>query len=388
MHGTVSGALRRGAGSAKSPGLGGEILSLWLALLACVLSGFAAQAAAQGPAPAASAGVARQPLRLAAAQGRLTSREIGLVINTADPYSVAVGEHYIAARQLAPEQVLRIELPLRAQLTEEEFTRLRVAIAERFGSRTQALALAWRLPYAVSCNGISGALALGFDASLCEHGCSASRPSAYFNSPTARPWTDLRLRPSMLLAAKDVESALRMIDRGVASDGTLGLRGAPPAQAWFVTTADAARNVRAVEFPTAGRPAPSVDVRVEPESTWPETGPVILYLTGRVRVDRIETIPWAAGALADHLTSTGGVLDGDQQMPATAWIDAGATASYGTVSEPCNHLQKFPQPKVLLGQYMQGVTAIEAYWKSVAWPQQGVFVGEPLAAPFSRVVKR
>jgi len=43
---------------------------------------------------------------------------------------------------------------------------------------------------------------------------------------------------------------------------------------------------------------------------------------------------------------------------------------------------------VLLLYYLAGSTALEAYWKSVAWPQQGVFVGEPLAAPFSRVVKR
>jgi hypothetical protein len=33
---------------------------------------------------------------------------------------------------------------------------------------------------------------------------------------------------------------------------------------------------------------------------------------------------------------------------------------------------------------VQGASALEAYWKSVAWPQQAVFVGEPLAAPFSR----
>ena len=67
-----------------------------------------------------------------------------------------------------------------------------------------------------------------------------------------------------------------------------------------------------------------------------------------------------------------------------AWIASGATASYGTVSEPCNHLQKFPHPQVLLLHYLQGSTAIEAYWKSVAWPQQGLFVGEPLAAPYAR----
>ena len=66
------------------------------------------------------------------------------------------------------------------------------------------------------------------------------------------------------------------------------------------------------------------------------------------------------------------------------WISAGATASHGTVSEPCNHRQKFPHPQVLLLSYLQGSTAIEAYWRSVLWPGQGLFVGEPLAAPFAR----
>ena len=36
----------------------------------------------------------------------------------------------------------------------------------------------------------------------------------------------------------------------------------------------------------------------------------------------------------------------------------------------------------LAARYMRGETLIEAYWKSVAWPGQGLFIGEPLAAPF------
>jgi hypothetical protein len=52
------------------------------------------------------------------------------------------------------------------------------------------------------------------------------------------------------------------------------------------------------------------------------------------------------------------------------------------VSEPCNYWQKFPNPSVLLKHYVQGNSAIEAYWKSVAWPAQGIFIGEPLAAPY------
>jgi uncharacterized protein (TIGR03790 family) len=99
-------------------------------------------------------------------------------------------------------------------------------------------------------------------------------------------------------------------------------------------------------------------------------------------LDSLEFVP---GALADHLTSFGGRLtDPLGQTSALAWISAGATASYGTVSEPCNHLQKFPHPQLLLLHYAQGSSAIEAYWKSVAWPAQGLFIGDPLAAPFAR----
>jgi hypothetical protein len=32
--------------------------------------------------------------------------------------------------------------------------------------------------------------------------------------------------------------------------------------------------------------------------------------------------------------------------------------------------------------YLDGETAVESYWKSVLMPAQGLFIGEPLAAPF------
>jgi len=54
------------------------------------------------------------------------------------------------------------------------------------------------------------------------------------------------------------------------------------------------------------------------------------------------------------------------------------------VVEPCNLPQKFPHPAVLARHYLRGDTLIEAYWKSVQMPGQGIFIGEPLAAPFRR----
>jgi hypothetical protein len=69
-------------------------------------------------------------------------------------------------------------------------------------------------------------------------------------------------------------------------------------------------------------------------------------------------------------------------MPITAWLSAGATASFGAVEEPCNFTQKFSKASVLIDQYFRGATLMESYWKSVQWPGQGLFVGEPLAKPF------
>ncbi len=303
----------------------------------------------------------------------------------ADPDSVAVGRHYIAARKLKPAQVLRLQLPVKATLTPEEFDVLAQAIQRHFGPATQALALAWTAPYAVECNAITGALALGFDPELCRNSCAASRASRYFNAPTYRPLAVLGWRPAMLLAAPTVDAARAMIDRGVASDGQLAQRGRPPVTAMLLLTDDAARSVRRVLYPEPGlRRAVGLDVQVVPAAELANARRVVMVSTGSVFPPLLPRPDWVPGGLGDHLTSFGGnLLGAHRQGTALDWVASGATASHGSVSEPCNHLQKFPHPQVLLGHYVQGATAIEAYWKSVAWPQQSLFVGEPLAAPFS-----
>jgi len=108
----------------------------------------------------------------------------------------------------------------------------------------------------------------------------------------------------------------------------------------------------------------------------------MVYQTGQLQVPYLESLTFMPGALADHLTSSGGDLLGTAQMSSLRWLEAGATASYGTVSEPCNYWQKFPHPAILLNTYLSGASAIESYWKSVAWPAQGLIIGEPLAAPY------
>jgi len=317
--------------------------------------------------------------------GRLTAQELGIVINQDDAYSVQVGEHYARARRIPPSRILRVSLPVKSALTPQEFEEFNKRVQAFFSDQVQGLALTWRMPYAVDCQSITGVLAMGFDPKLCAAGCGPSKPSAYFGSSSSRPLRDHAMRLSMLLAARDVDTAKALIDRGVRSDGTLGHVGMAPVNAHFVITFDEVRSVRQVLYPPqTAVPKLAVDVRIDRTDALKNTDRVLLYMTGRTNIDWLDTVNFVPGALADHLTSFGGIIDKPHgQMTVLSWIQAGATATYGTVSEPCAHLQKFPHPQALLLFYTQGATAMEAYWKSVLWPSQGLFVGEPLAAPFA-----
>ena len=350
-------------------------------------------AASMAPAPASSPASATAPrlVRKWAGPiprvfGRLTAKDLGLVINMDDPYSVQVGEYYAKARRIPEDQILRVNLPVKATLTPQEFSEFAKQVDAFYGQRVQGLALAWRLPYGVDCNAITGALAMGYDGRLCSKTCDKSRLSTYFGTISTKPFKEHHMRLSMLLAARDVESAKALIDRGVKSDGTLGYRGAPPVGVHYVTTSDAIRSVRQIFYPPEG-PQPKVGINVYLDQTdaLRNVDRVLLYMTGRERVDGLDTVGFVPGALADHLTSFGGKLDDSHgQMSVLSWIEAGATANYGTTSEPCAHVQKLPNPPILLLFYLQRATALEAYWKSVQWPQQGLIVGEPLAAPYAR----
>lgn len=346
-------------------------------------SGATPDASPEGKAPVPSA--ERRWAQVPRIRGRLKAQDLGLIINTDDPYSVAVGRYYIKARKLSSDQVLRVKLPVnKPGLSREEFASLSKQVDQFFGSRVQALALAWKMPFSVECNSITGALTMGFDPELCKRSCGPSKVSKYFGAQSKRPYQDLQMRLSMLLAAPDVESAQAMIDRGVKADGTQGIAGEPPSNIYLVSTSDQVRSVRRHLFPPEGLvPVLNVDVHLEQTDVLQDISRVLIYLTGRATVERLDSVSFVPGALADHLTSFGGALEQPHgQMTVLSWIEAGATASYGTTSEPCSHLQKFPHPQALILFYAQGGTAIETYWRSVAWPQQGLFVGEPLAAPF------
>jgi uncharacterized protein (TIGR03790 family) len=311
----------------------------------------------------------------------LGPENVALVINDADANSVKVGDYYRVARGIPLKNIVHVKiLAAHSRLTLNEFTHLKWEIDSQLNSEEQVILLAWTAPYAVECNSITAALTFGYDAAQCKNTCSPGKLSPYFNSTSKKPFDDYSIRLAMLLPSDSFQRAKALIDRGVQSDA-----GVFRSTAYYLTTSDANRNSRARFFPPSGLNIPRSGLAVMNIKSDKLVGArdIMIYQTGLAWVEELDSLNFLPGALADHLTSSGGDLYGKDQMTILRWLDAGATASYGTVSEPCNYWQKFPNPAVLLKWYVNGATAVEAYWKSVAWPAQGLLVGEPLAAPYA-----
>lgn len=312
----------------------------------------------------------------------LDNRQLAVIINTADPLSVEIGNYYVAQRRILFQHIIRVDFePGKAILSRHEFGVIKASVDRQTLPGVQAYAITWAAPYRVECMSITSALAFGFDPEFCSEGCKNTRRSAYYDSPARMPYAQLNMRPSMLIAAKSFMHARLLIDRGVGSDGTR-----PTGTAYLLSSSDRARNIRSASYPLIESMFGNGPVRVRrlDRDALRDAGDVMFYFIGKDAVEGLDTLGFVPGAIADHLTSFGGMLTDSSQMSVLRWLEAGATGSYGTVVEPCAIAQKFPNPLVVMSHYLRGETLIEAYWKSVAMPGQGVFVGEPLAAPFRR----
>jgi uncharacterized protein (TIGR03790 family) len=314
------------------------------------------------------------------ADSPIEARHLGLVINASDEKSKALGDYYMKRRNIPADNVIYVRFPsTKASLTQKQFALLKAQVDNATPSHIQAYALAWTKPFRVDCMSITSAFAFGFSQDYCAKGCKPTQQSAYYNSSTHTPWNDHRVRPTMMLAGATLDEAKKMIDRGVSADASY-----PSGTAYLLSTSDKARNSRAGLYSMAEKMfGKRFKTEVLQADSLNNKQDVFFYFTGLTHVDGLDSLGFLPGAIADHLTSHGGNLTSTKgQMCALRWLEAGATASYGAVVEPCNFTQKFPNPALVMGHYLNGDSLIEAYWKSVAWPGQGVFVGEPLASPF------
>lgn len=311
---------------------------------------------------------------------KVTAEQIAVVINIEDEDSRLIADYYRKKRGIPEENMIAINLPYdKSGISVEKFEAVFQQVKNQTPDGVQYYALAWSKPFKVGCMSITSAFSFGFDKAFCAQGCKATKLSAFYNSDSQLPKDELNVRPTMMLAGSSLKQVYAMIDRGVTSDNTK-----PEASAYLMSTTDKARNVRSRRYPVIQQLlAENINVEQINSNVLKNKKDVMFYFTGLQRVEAIDSNHYLPGAIADHLTSSGGNLFGWKQMSILRWLDAGVTASYGTVVEPCAFTQKFPNPGIVIERYTNGESLIEAYWKSVAWPGQGVFVGELMASPYA-----
>jgi uncharacterized protein (TIGR03790 family) len=339
--------------------------------------------------------------------GRLWAGGSGLnvivVVNQNSPNSVQLGNDYCELRGVPPQNLLRLTNWTGGSInwSPADFQNqlqnplLGMIAARGLGRQARLVLLSMDIPYRVTdgdnVNSTTAALFYGFKTNgapvvgigSCSLPDNSSNSYAYSERPMSQATPDTATTNSflaMMLTDTSLAAAETIMRRGVAADCTY-----PTQTVYLAKTSDAARNVRFVEFDNAmfenavaGNGAVQ---RINSDATGFTN--LLGLLTGLANYS-LPTNAFVPGGLADTLTSFGGyILENSGQTPVLAFLDGGAAASYGTVVEPCNYTQKFPDPVDYFYQ-VRGFSAAEAYYQSVLNPFEGLFVGEPLAAPFAR----
>ncbi|WP_205881046.1 TIGR03790 family protein [Limisphaera ngatamarikiensis] len=333
---------------------------------------------------------------------------VAVVVNADSPASLALGNYYRELRGVPAAQVFRIRWgggPVEWSRAEFE-SRLLVPFAQwlessGLTSQVDYVVLSMDIPYRVVDFGTNGPVR-NSTTSVLFYGWrddanapgnlprSCSLPSAALHSyaGSEMPFRNVTGRSAWsnwlatMITASNLPAARAIVDRGVLSDETW-----PTQAVYLLKSTDTARNVRHWAFDDV-----ILEQRVLGRMTMIRTNansPSGLGLQlGSQSGSYGFSLPsdlFVPGAMADNLTSYGGWLfeDAAGMTRVPDYIAAGATASYGTVVEPCNWTEKFPAPRNYFYQ-ARGFSIAECYYQSVEAPYQGVLVGEPLAAPFAR----
>lgn len=336
-------------------------------------------AAAASSSAAASDHIGVVPL-VSADQRVVSPATLAVIVNLNDPSSVAIGNLYAKRRGVPQGNVVGLRLPradfITAHLMQRE---LRSLAGKPNYASFLAYALAFDKPYRVGKNqSITSAFAQGIADTQWSGDCNVTPENP---DRAKRPGEPLLSRPAFLLyGGGDPQSSVALIERGISSDRT-----SPYGKILLATTFDKARSLPREESiaRSAVRFKGLVEAKRFADNNITATEGLIGLQTGLAKIEGLSRLNFLPGAFADHLTSFGGALNDKRGQTTVAEImRAGATASYGTVREPCNFSQKFPDPELLIRNYVGGDSIAEAYWKSIGSSTEGLLIGEPLARPY------
>ena len=327
-----------------------------------------------------------------------------IVVNQNSTNSVQLGNYYREQRQVPPQNYLRINWTgANTEWTLTDFNNtllnpfLAILASHQLTNQIDYVVLSMDIPYRVSDpvngdNSTTSALFYGFMGDT-NPPCSLAEGSS--NSYAGSEGI-FRLTPPIsassnsflatMITASNLSLAMQIVSQGVLSDSTF------PAQSTIlVESTDVIRNIRYTAFDNVifntrlrgNYPVQRIDAFTNVALNVLVPTNILGYENGYGYFD---TVPnsFVPGAMADNLTSFGGqIFENSGQTPILSFLATGAAGSYGTVAEPCNYSQKFPDPQNYFYQ-ARGFSLAECYYQSVTNPYQGLVMGEPLAAPFAQ----
>ena len=328
-----------------------------------------------------------------------------VVVNTNSANSVELGEYYAAAHGIPDHHICRLGIATNlVSITSNEFRSLLLSpitnhiATNGLAGQIDFLVLCQEFPTRVrNAEGVAAALFYGFKNAprAGEAGCNlpAYVSNAYCRAErafrSADAWNSTNGIIAFHLVASNLPTAKLVADRGAAAQSSF-----PSSSTYLYFCGDQARGVREQRFANAqfsftslpGLPASCVIAT--PYQQMSGKTNVIGYQDGSPGIDILVQTNnlWLPGAYSDYLTSFGGAIsnlaNATGQSTILNWMGLGVTASYGTVDEPCAYLEKFPDPLMAL-YYARGFSIGESYAMAVEAPYQGLFAGDPLAAPFA-----
>ncbi len=326
-----------------------------------------------------------------------------IVVNQSSSNSVQLGNYYREVRQVPPQNFLRINWTGGNTLwTLAEFNTylynplLAMLSSRRLTNQIDYVVLSMDMPYQVydsvstpnSVESTTGCLFYGFKPDP-NSPCSMAKGSTnryagsegiYRSTPPISAGSNSFL--ATMITSSNLALAKMPVNSGVSSDSTF-----PNQTVFLAKSTDVDRNVRYLTFDNA-----IFNTRLRGNYSMMRTNSNADWIFGSalglqsgVYYSSVSPTAFVPGALADNLTSYGGLIFGDSssQLNILLFLAAGAAGSYGTVTEPCNYLGKFPSPQNHFYQ-ARGFSLAECYYQSVTNPYQGLVMGEALAAPFAQ----
>lgn len=318
-----------------------------------------------------------------------------VIVNDNETQSLAIGRYYAAQRGIPDAHILHLNIPDTAIIRLNDYgsqilTPTLAFLAEHdLADQISTFVFTFRRPYRVRTagqeNGITSAFYYGFKNYTSSPDCQLvpAGENTYAGSETAfTPDNAEGYRLSAILTLDTLAEAQTIIDRSLAADYTR-----PAGTAYALYTSDSFRNVRWPQFDESQFLQRLVKSDIQTEFRFSDflfsESNVLSCVTGLAQPPFISSNDFVPGAIADHVTSFGGLIDPvANQTSAKEWLRAGCVGTYGTVVEPCNFTNKFPAASTHY-YYARGFSMGESYYQGLSHPYQGIVLGDPLCQPFA-----